>query len=561
MVFGVFNNSGRSSSFSHSADSLVFRDGFIDIYSDKKETILEDEKSILVTNCTSDISYIKNLGSIKDLDGSFYLLRYDKKKKELDLGIDRLGIGDLFYSENGGSVFFATKPKELFKVGLKKEIDPTSLRYYLVYQFIPRPLTMFKGVFKVPAASVVKVREGLSIEKYWDLRFDPVKADDEEYHVRSVRRLLVDSIKESVSKLRNQKIGLLLSGGLDSSIIAYTLKELGVDFYTFTGVYPYDRTYGGNRYGIRVAQDIGSKHQDIEIGPDSIRRLPEIYDYMDEPLADSSLLQAHIIMDCAKKETPNLFAGEFSDILFAGMQTYVKDKISSLFWQDVPVEQKILAKNTAGGSVISEFMDQNDNYSEFKHYKYGEVFFTGSDVNDVFNEEITSSFKNVKLNRPVIDVYNSVKFSNVLDRQIYTDLKIASQRRIFHLTEPAKVNDVNLILPYTYNKLVDYSGRIPGDLKIKGFKQKYVLKKAFEGRIPGYITERQKEGFTAPFNLWFKQNKKWILDQFDGNLWSSKVKEYIGGIIDKEDGRYKDNMKVWILLNLSIWYRKVFLEQ
>ncbi|MEA3514572.1 MAG: asparagine synthase-related protein [Nanoarchaeota archaeon] len=569
MVFGMFNKQGiERLQPILSEHSLLFEDSCIRIYSENKtERIIEDRNKIIIINAQSDNLNFDDADFIKEIEGSFYLLTYDKTKKELKLGIDRLGIGDLFYSESEGNVSFATSIKDIFDLGVDKVINTTSLRYYLVYQFIPRPLTIFKNVLKVPAAHIVGVNDKITIEKYWDMDFNPVKENDEEYHAHNVKTLLKSSIKKQLEKIKKRqlekikdgKIGLLLSGGLDSSIIAFVLKELGADLYTFTGVYPYDATYGGNKFGRKIAEEIGSNHTEIVIGPDAIKRLPELYDKMYEPLADSSLLQAHIIMDAAKKFTPNLFAGEFSDILFGGMQIYVQDKIAREFWNEAPIKEKIMVRNNGGSSCVDNFINLTESFQEFKHYKYGEIFFADDSVTEIFNEQTIHSFGDVQLNRPIAEIYDNLDLKTEFDKQLYTDLKLASQRRIFHLTEPGKINDINLVLPYINNNLIDYSGKIPGDLKIKGLNQKYILKKAFETSIPQEIIQRKKEGFTAPFNLWFKHNKSWVLNQFEQNkLWSQNAKSFVCKIIDKENASYEDNMKVWILLNLSIWHQKVF---
>jgi len=562
MVFGVFNKKGVNNSEKNYNDSSpIYMDKYIKIYSEKKdqEKVIEDSNRIIILKFRNKIVKTKDIDFYKKLDGEFYCVIYNKKKKELSLVIDRLGLGDIFYSKKNESYLFSNSIKNLIKNGIKKEINNESLRYYLVYQFVPRPLTMFKGIVKVPAASIVDINNGLIINKYWDLKFNSVYENDERYHSNNVRKFLINSIKKNVNNLKTKKIGLLLSGGLDSSILAYVLKDLKLDLHTFTGIYPYDNSYGGNKYGNKIAKEINSKHSEIEIKTDAIKRLPELYDHMSEPLADSSMLQMHILMEEAKKTTNNIFSGEFSDILFAGMDIYVKSKISRLYWERLPKEKKVLVKNNSGSFVTEKFIEINEKLFEFKHYKYGDVSFTEDNINSIFNESIGSDFNNIELNKPILQIYNNNNFKNELDKEIYTDLKLASQRRIFHQLEPAKINNINLILPFTNNNLVEYSQKIPGELKIKGLKQKYILKEAFKEIIPNYITQRKKEGFTAPYNLWFKNNKKWVLDQFKQNsLWSVEAKNYVKNILNKNNPDYDDNNRVWILLNLSIWYQKVF---
>ena len=179
-------------------------------------------------------------------------------------------------------------------------------------------------------------------------------------------------------------------------------------------------------------------------------------------------------------------------------------------------------------------------------------------MSDIFSNNVAQSFGGIELNKPIIDIYNNLDFDSELDKQLYTDLKLASQRRVFHLTEPAKGNGVNLMLPFTENELIDYSGKIPEEMKINGLKQKYILKETFKDILPKSILTRPKEGFTAPFGLWFENNRDWVLEQFEEDgFFGANAKDYVAKIIDNKTSEYEDNMKVWILLNLSIWHKKI----
>lgn len=487
------------------------------------------------------------------------LLHYNIKNNILELSTDKFSINDVFYFENKDIVVFSDCLKEMFSLDIiPKKINQESLEYFLAYQFVPKPLTMFENIKRVPAAHKMIISENvLKLEKYWDLDFNPDESISKDEHCKKIRNLLKNSIKSNIEK-SNKKVGLLLSGGLDSTIIGYLLKEENVDLYTFTGTYPFDASYGGNKYGSMIAKELGSKHRNIEIKEDSIKILPELYKNMNDPLADGSLLQAYIIMKEAKKTTTNLFAGEFSDILFAGMDTYLKYKLYNMFYKEASASKQKEMKTNNGSFVVTEFINQIDNIDRFKHYTFGEIFFDNNEINKFLKKQ-TNIKENIDLSKPILSIYNSCNFKTELEKQLYTDLKIASQRRVFHLTEPARINCVDLKLPYTNTELINYSGLIPDNLKINNFTQKFILKESFKEIIPKVITQRSKEGFTAPFNLWFDNNSDWIINQFKNcKLWDDKICDHIKNAISIKNKNHKENMKIWILLNLTIWYNNFF---
>jgi asparagine synthase (glutamine-hydrolysing) len=501
--------------------------------------------------------------SLKTINGAFAFVLWDKQKGRLVMATDRLGLKDLFYHKKGNDLIITSRIRQMINSSLvDKTIDPESLSNYLCYQFVPKPLTMFRGIRKVPPTKAIVFKQGrMDFIEYCDFEFSQSSLPTESIG-KELKDIVIKAVETRMKKGR--KAGILLSGGLDSTIIASAMRNLAPSskIYGFTGGFSGQDGYESFGFGKRVADDLGIESREVVIKENAVQKLPEIYGYLDEPLADSAIVQSHALFSESRKATQTVFSGEFSDVIFAGMQNYPLSRVERDFWGMLSKKQKSEIKQAPGTYVTSEFVHNVETRSAFLHYKHGEIFFNNGNLKGVASPSFYDSFKGVDLSKPIEAAYRNCKSNNELNKEIYTDLHLASQRRLYHLTEPAKMNGVGLMLPFTDVNVINYSLRIPPELKIRGLTQKYILRKAFKNYIPAYVLDRKKEGFTMPFTLWYNNSYDWIMEQirktemhgfFDGN----RLEHYIKGIIDKRNQSYEKNMYVWILLNFVSWSNSV----
>jgi asparagine synthase (glutamine-hydrolysing) len=547
--FGILFS--KDSDFFHNSNIAVFLEGRIYNFKDNK-----------ISKRISKLYKRYGTEFIKNLNGHFALLIWDKEKKRLFVAIDRLGLKDIFYYKTSNdNFFFSSRIRPLLDLpDYRISIDENSLANYLCYQFVPKPSTLFKGIKKIPTSEVLSFKEGkVSMKNYWNIVFKNCVMNEEKY-ANELRRILIKSIKLRIPE--EKRIGLLLSGGLDSTIIASVLKNnIENDrIISFTGGFEGYDEYGSFEYGQRVADILGIENKKVVIDENIIEKLPELYSFLDEPLADSAIMQSYALLSVAKRSVSNVFSGEFSDILFGGMQNYLKSKIEEEFWYNIPEKDRFAAETNPGSPLVKEFIHKIKNKAKFMHYKFGEVFFDEKEIGNISKDSYYNELR-FDLSKPIRKVYESCNESDRFNKKTYTDIKVAAQRRLFHLTEPAKLHKIELILPFTDNNLIDCSLKIPSELKINERMQKYILRKAFRGYIPDFVLTRDKEGFTPPFHLWYGKSYEWIMDYLNSFEFSfldnSKIKKYVKGILESKTDVYEKNMAVWIIINLAAWYNSL----
>ncbi|RLI97145.1 MAG: hypothetical protein DRO99_03385 [Candidatus Aenigmatarchaeota archaeon] len=546
----------------------IIIEGKLGIVTEGHDTVLNNDRFLALLDSDlyeNDNTFLERLVSsfeangkecLKLINGSFAFVIWDKKDERLHMAIDKLGIKDIFYHNTDTGLFAASRIRTLLRSpNISKAIDTEALSQYLCYQFVPKPLTMFKGIRKVPATECLIMSNGrLFFEKYYDFIFSDTQEDENEC-AKGVR----DSLEEATKSRMKGKQGILLSGGLDSTIIASILRDNGSSsrIHSFTGGFEGVDSYESFDFGTKVADEMGFENNEIVIKDDAIQTLPQLYSFMDEPMADSAIIQSHIMFSEARKKVKTIFSGEFSDIIFAGMQNYAISRVERGFWNIINESQREDIMNTPGTYVTSEFINNVKKRAPFRHYKHGEIFFNNGNLEGLANPYFYEQFKSFDLAKPIESVYTRCKSNVGLNKEIYTDLYLASQRRLYHMTEPAKMHGIRLMLPFTDSRVIEHSLRIPANMKINSTSQKCILRKAFNGRIPEYVRRRRKEGFTMPFSKWYNSSYDWIFEQLERTdmvfFDKSGIEDRVKKIVHSKTMNYEKNMYVWIFLNFVVW--------
>jgi asparagine synthase (glutamine-hydrolysing) len=241
----------------------------------------------------------EGLEAVKRFNGMFAFGLWDEKKQRLWLCRDRVGIKPLVYSWDGARLLFASEIKALLAdPTVDKELDREALMLYLAFNYVPAPLTMFRGVRKLePGCSLVFEDGKLAVSRYWSLPQFPECPDPAD--VGRLQRRLVDTLSEAVSgcMLADVPVGAFLSGGIDSGIVVALMARLSSrPVKTFTVGFADDGLYDETGRARRVAAMYGTEHHEFQIRQrDMLDVLPEVLDALDEPFADSSAIPTYLV--------------------------------------------------------------------------------------------------------------------------------------------------------------------------------------------------------------------------------------------------------------------------
>jgi len=265
---------------------------------------------------------------VKHLRGMFTCAIWDRKRQRLLAARDRFGKKPLNYYWDGQRLIFGSEIKSILEAGIPREINPIALDEYLVYRYVPTPNTLFKDVWKLPAAHILIYENGqISTKRYWELSFAPTCQDDEATAIERTRALLTEAVQ--VRLMSEVPLGAFLSGGIDSSILVGLMSSMMSQPVKTFSIGFEENEYSELPYARQVAQYFGTDHHEFLVRPDLISVLPQlVWDY-DEPFADSSMLPTYYVSKLAREHVTVVLTGDGGDEIFGGYTRYERELVIS----------------------------------------------------------------------------------------------------------------------------------------------------------------------------------------------------------------------------------------
>ena len=408
---------------------------------------------------------------IHKLRGIFAIAIYDKRSKLLYLVRDRFGVKPLYYTFQKNTCFFSSELKAFTKLShVPTEIDFERYIEYLGFQFVPGDNTIFKNIFRVTPGSYLEVNdEGHREVKYYNLPTPPPITCDKQttFLEENIKENLLESL--SYRLISDVPIGVLLSGGLDSSSLVALLSSIGekniktfsVGFGTQSDELEYARI---------VADKFKTQHTEILIAVEDIKKyIPKIVLSLDEPIADTGAFASWLIFKHIREKTNIKVAlvGEGADEIFAGYSWhYILERLS---WLPESIKNRILFYLTTYSN------------SKFRNALFENVFsatFNKFSDSDYLNRVLRMEFANNLPNNLLMKIDKASMAFGIEAREVYLD-----------------------------HKLVEAVFRFPGAAKVNP-SPKQILKNIVKSQLPKKIIQRKKQGFIMPVNHWIHNDLK-----------------------------------------------------
>src|SRR5215510_1864424 len=270
---------------------------------------------------------------VHHLRGMFAFALWDARKQTLLLVRDRLGIKPLYYAQTPEGLVFSSELKALnVSSWVRRRIDPSGLAAYLRFGYVPDPLSILKGVAKLPPGHLLLVRQGKADapQRYWEptshFRSTCESLDEAEAGTR-LRGLLGDAVRSHL--ISDVPVGAFLSGGVDSSaVVGFMAREAGVPVKTFSVGFR-EAGFDEAPHARRVARWFGTEHHELTATPQDLGILDEVLTACDEPFADASAIPTYLVSRLARQHVKVVLSGDGGDELFAGYDRYVVDQRES----------------------------------------------------------------------------------------------------------------------------------------------------------------------------------------------------------------------------------------
>jgi asparagine synthase (glutamine-hydrolysing) len=459
---------------------------------------------------------------VRELDGMFAFALWDRRRRRLLLGRDRLGIKPLYYLHDGGRLAFASEAKALLELpGMRAELDRDRLREYLTLGYAAAPGTLLAGIRKLPPATLMVVENGrVEQRRYWQLPSGGRDARSDAQWMEATRERMEEAVHEQM--VSDVPLGAFLSGGIDSSaVVAFMTRHSGRPVKTYSigfGGSSAGAYYNELPYARRVAELFGTDHHEIEVTPDAATLLPQLLWHLDEPVADSAFVTTYLVSEFARREVTVILCGVGGDELFGGYRRYLGPYYDRYYarlprWLRrgvlAPIARRLPSDRHSPLMNLSRYarsyMLADELGFEERYRSYVQVFeraaakaiLRGPD--DDVPDALMRAFDEVRGDDPIYRM-----FAVDLATQLPDDLLLLTDRMTMATSLECRV-------PLLDTQLVELAARMPSRLKVNGRELKHVMKEALEGVLPDEILHRRKRGFGAPMGAWLKRELKPLL--------------------------------------------------
>ena len=470
------------------------------------------------------------------LRGMFAFGLWDAKKQRLFLVKDRYGIKPLYYYSDKEKLVFASTVKAFEKSGvIPTQKNPNAFIGFLLFGFVPLPLTTVKNVFAVPAGHyLVREADGSQklIQYYNPLKFFNIRTSDVlnfgtsdvQKIVRQIRNILEDSIKFHL--ISDAPLGVFLSGGLDSSAIAALAAKNRKKPVTTLSIIFDEPEFSEQKYQRLVAQRIKSDHKEVKITQKDFHdSFDEIFEAMDQPTIDG--VNSFFVAKAAKEAgLKAVLSGLGADEIFLGYPHFSKAELLRKI-QHLP---RFLKSPLKLGNLLG------DRYSKLSYFVNDDILSFYLGIRGLFSPKETAKILGVNLNEVEDFIINmgtsDVQKLHPVDLLSYLELKFYLQNQLLKDTDFMSMHhSIEVRVPFLDHKLVEYVSSLTPDLKLKNLKTKEpkninkpLLVDAVRDLLPQEIFTRPKMGFTFPFQKWFAESdlKRFAIDdlRFARSHWS-----------------------------------------
>ena len=524
---------------------------------------------------------------VHHLDGMFAFAIWDARQRSLFMARDHFGIKPLYYIHAGSRFACASEVKSLLTLPwVNAAVDRTALRQYLTFLWVPDPLTMFEGIFKLEAGHCATFSNGvLSIEEYWDLDFPPadhVFNRSEADLVAEFKHLFSSAVNRQM--VSDVPVGAFLSSGLDSSSIVATMAAQSAEpVRTFTIAFPSatarssSRTVDDAAVAARTAAAFGCVHREIVVEPDVVDLLPRMIWHLDEPIADPAAILAYLVNREASKDVTVLLSGVGGDELFAGYRKHTAQYWASAYrrlprrLREGLVVGTLAALPPSNGTRfgdpvrLARKFAQSASLSADDMFLMNSTYFTAQSLNSLLrpgHRSAPSDPDPLARHRRHLE---RVSDAHPLNRMLYLDTKtFMTSLNLTYNDKMSMAASTEVRVPFLDRNLVEFMAReVPPNLKLRGRGRpvtKYLLRSAMTDVLAKEVLRRPKAGFGVPLSGWISGDLAPMVNEL---LAPSSVRDRgwfeptaVGSLLERHrSGREDLSLQIWALMTFELWQR------
>jgi asparagine synthase (glutamine-hydrolysing) len=502
------------------------------------------------------------------LRGMFAIALWTKSTKRLVMARDRMGIKPIYFARRGEDLFFGSELKAiLIHPEIERQLSLDGLDCYLSLNYVPSPWTLVEGIEKLPPGQWLEWQDGkVSLHPFWRL---PV-GNTRDWTMESAREKLDYLLRQSIREhmISDVPLGMWLSGGIDSStILHYAATELSAPLKTFSISFQ-RRSFDETAYIREVAQRYQTEHEELDLNPevDLQGAIEEFACYSDEPSADAGALPVWFLSRLSKTKTTVCLSGEGADELFGGYLTHRANRLAALA-RRLPRKALRLAIDALRIWPVS---DEKISFEyQLKRFLEGSlmtpdrahVYWNGT-FSEVEKEAMLRSKLPPALHRILGKLRDQFPAQDDLAPYLWFDQGYFLPDDILNKTDRMSMaHSLEVRPPFLDHRIVEFAATLPASLKIRGSRQKVLLKELMRDKLPPAILRRKKIGFDIPAHDWLRDCLRPLMVEVLRNGVSDHATLFHRELIEKQtrdhlERRANLGYHLWGLMVLFLWMKK-----
>jgi asparagine synthase (glutamine-hydrolysing) len=500
------------------------------------------------------------------LRGMFAVALWTESERRLVLARDRLGIKPLYYCRRGDDLYFGSELKAILgNPEIERRLDIGGLNHYLSLNYVPCPDTLVEGVRKIPPGHWLEWRDGrVNSGSYWRLDFSPQSHWTLETAREELDRLLRESVREHL--ISDVPLGVWVSGGLDSTtILHYAAAAASSRLKTFSVSFS-GRSCDESRYFREVAARYGTDHHEFDLNEklDLAGTIGRMVYYSDEPSADAGALPVWYLSELSRRHVTVALSGEGADELFGGYLTYRADALASWMIRLPAGPRRALARLSgmlpvSDAKIGFEYKLKRFLQGSLLHPDEAHCFWNGA-----FSAAEKRDFAPAAARDGIGSLYEALPAApaRALNRYLWFDQAYYLPDDILYKCDRMSMaHSLEVRPPFLDHRIAEFAASLPESLKIKGSRQKYVLRELMRTKLPPAVLTRKKEGFDIPSHEWLRTVlRPLLLDTLTpeaiegaGVFSAGRIEDMVRRHLER---RANLGFQLWGLLILFLWMRR-----
>ncbi len=477
------------------------------------------------------------------LNGMWAFAIWDCETRKLLLSRDRFGKKPLYYFQRAGTFGFASELTALMRHPLApRNVSELARVKFFAHCLIPAPSTAIEGIWKLPAAHQLEVgmdSADCRVRRYWRYEIEPEEPTGSEENLAAELRELVRGATRR-RLMSDVPLGVFLSGGIDSSFIAaLAAKETGASALSTFTIGFREPSFDESLPARQMAEFLGTSHHEEILNLDrAIDCLPQIFDLLDEPQGDGSLLPTWLLCRFARQRVTVALGGDGGDELFAGYDPFRALRLAGAYARIVPrplhegLRMLAACLPVSHANISMDFKIKRT----LRGLSHGPALWNPIWLGALEPAELAritqSDFRIEEIYSEAIEAWESCRSADPVDRTLQFFTEIYLQDGILPKADRASMmNSMEVRSPFLDIEVANFARKLPHRFKLRGGTTKYLLKQASKPLLPNSIIQRKKKGFGSPIGHWLRSGR--IAPKPESSFTREKLDRHLAGKSDE----------------------------